>query len=306
MSIGLDDIQNAWQNLGYTSNSGGAGSGGSSSSSGLTSGLNTGLATLQTPGTVKSTAAASSGVANIPGINQVQLPSWMSTNPDANMSELLNTYSGIGAAFDPTAQVNARNAQIANNTSQGNQAANNAANEYSARAEQSGASGLGAGAVKAQSLMPVMSQNAQLRTDAADVAAKAHQDAISLASQVAGTIGQLRNSYLSSLTSYATGQQTLALNTYQAQQSAAGQAANTALGYAQTQADVYKANLAATQQSNDSARLAATSLLTAPGPSGNFTTDNNGNVTSGQSSYTALKNWQAAKAGAQSTLQGMM
>lgn len=301
MSIGINDMQSAWQNFGL-SNGGGGGS--SSAGSAL---MGTGqFASLQTPSSVNNTASASSGSAAVPGINQVQLPSWLSSNPDASMKELTDTYAGIGAAFDPTAQVNARNNQIAYQTSQGGQTANNAATEYSNRAAQAGGSGLGAGAVKAQAMMPVMSANAQLRTDAADVAAKAHQDAISLASQVAGTIGNLRQSYLSTLTSYATGQQQLALSKYQAQQQAAGQAANTALGYAQTRADVYKSSLAATQSSNDSARLAATSLLGAPGPSGNYTTDNNGNVISGQSSYTALKNWQGAKSSAQSALLGMI
>lgn len=293
-------MQAAWQSLGLSNG------GGSSSLSLSGSGGGSALASLQTPSSVTNTAAASSGTANVPGINQVQLPSWLSSNGDANMKELLDTYSGIGAAFDPTGQVNARNAQIGYNTTAGNQAANNAATEYSNRAQQSGGSGLGAGAVKAQALMPVMSQNAQLRTDAADVAAKSHQDAITLASQVAGTIGNLRSSYLNTLTQYSTGQQQLALSKYQAEQGAAGQAANTALGYAQTQADMYKTQLSATQSANDSKRLAATSLLSAPGPSGNYTTDNNGNVLSGQTAYNNVKNWQGAKSSAQQALLGMI
>lgn len=291
-------MQSAWQNLGLSN-------GGSASMSGM-SGLGGGFAGLQTPSSVQSAASGLSSSASIPGINQVQLPSWLSGSADTNLKELTDTYAGISTAFDPSAQVAARNNQIGYNTSAGNQAANNAATDYSNRAAQSGASGLGAGAVKAQSLMPVLSQNAQLKTDAADVAAKAHQDATSLAAQVAGTIGQLRTSYLNSLTQYATGQQQLALSQYQAQQSAAGQAAQIGLGYANTNADLYKSQLSASLQTNDDKRLAATSLLTAPGPSGNFTTGPNGQVLSGASTYNALKNWQSAKANATSTLAGML
>lgn len=292
-------MQSAWQNLGLSN-------GGSASMSGM-SGLGGGFAGLQTPSSVQNTASGMSANANIPGINQVQLPSWLSSSgANSNIKELTDTYAGIGAAFDPSAQVAARNNQIGYNTSAGNQAANNAATDYSNRAAQSGASGLGAGAVKAQSLMPVLSQNAQLRTDAADVAAKAHQDATSLAAQVAGTIGQLRTSYLSSLTQYATGQQQLALSQYSAQQNAAGQAAQIGLGYANTNADLYKSQLSASLQANDSKRLAATSLLTAPGPSGSYTTGPNGQVLSGATTYNNMKNWQTAKANATSTLAGMM
>lgn len=142
-------------------------------------------------------------------INDIKMPSWMSTDPNQNLGELIQSYAGVGAAFDPSGQVQTRNDAIGYNTSQGGQAANNAATEYSARAAQSGASQLGAGVVKAQAMLPVMQQNAALKTDAADVAAKSHQQAAGLASQIASTIGQLRTSYLNSLTGYATDQQRL-------------------------------------------------------------------------------------------------
>jgi len=162
---------------------------------------NSGVASLQ-----------QSGVADI---NSIKLPSWMSTNPDQNLGELLQSYAGVGAAFDPTGQVQARNDAIGYNTSAGGQAANNAATEYANRAAQSGGSSLGAGVVKAQAMLPVMQQNAALKTDAADVAAKSHQQAVSLSSQIASTIGQLRNSYLQSITGYATDQQRMQLQSGQ-------------------------------------------------------------------------------------------
>ena len=151
-------------------------------------------------------AALQSGV---PPVNSVQMPSWLNTNPDANLRELLDTYSGISSAFDPSGQVQARNDAIGYNTSAGTQNANNAATEYANRASQSGASSLGAGVVKAQAMLPILAQNSALKTDAADIAAKSHKEGIALAGQISSTISSLRNSYLQSLTGYTEGQQRL-------------------------------------------------------------------------------------------------
>lgn len=287
MSIGINDMQQAWQSFGMNSNGG------------------SGLASLQTPSSLGNAQNQISAHANIPGINGIEMPSWLSKNPDSNMGELLQSYAGVGAAFDPTGQVQARNDAIGYNTSAGGQAANNAATEYSNRAAQSGASGLGAGVVKAQAMMPVLAQNAALKTDAADVAAKAHQEGATLASQIAGTIANLRTSYLSTLTGYAQGQQGLALDRYKAEQSTALGAGQQALGYAQTQADMWKTMMSQQQQGNSDARLAATSLLNAQAPTGQWTTNNQGNVISGQDAYNSVKNWGSARERAQQALLGM-
>lgn len=160
---------------------------------------------------------------SVPNINGIQMPDWLKGNTDNQLAELTQTYGGINTAFDPSGQVQARNDAIGYNTSAGTQAANNAATEYSNRAAQSGASQLGAGVVKAQAMLPVLSQNAALKTQAADVAAQSHQAAAGLAAQVASTIGNLRQSYLQTLTGYAQGQQQMSL---QNQQFNAGQAQN--------------------------------------------------------------------------------
>lgn len=187
--------------------------------------MNKQLATLQNP--VNSSSANTSSF-NLASAGNVALPSWLQANPDDQMHELLQSYAGIGAAFDPTAQVTARNDAIGYNTTAGNQAANNAASEYANRAQQSGASALGAGVVKAQAMLPVFQQNAALKTDAADVAAKAHADAAGLASQIASTIGNLRMSYLNTLTGYVQGQQSLSLDAYKATSANASDAARLA------------------------------------------------------------------------------
>lgn len=177
----------------------------------------------------RSVSGAGNGVAGlqnsggVPSPNSIQLPSWLNQNPDSQLGELMSTYGGIQSAFDPSGQVQARNDAIGYNTSEGTQAANNAATEYANRATQSGGSALGAGVVKAQAMLPVLSQNAALKTDAADVAARAHHDAASLASQVASTIGQLRTSYLGTLAGYTSDQQRMQM---QGNQFNVGQANN--------------------------------------------------------------------------------
>lgn len=276
-------MQQSWQNMGM---------GGS------------GFASLQAPQSLTNTASGSNR-ANIPGINQVELPSWMGGSPDSSMGELLQTYSGIGAAFDPSGQVAARNEAIGYNTSAGGQAANNAATEYSNRASQSGASQLGAGVVKAQAMMPVFARNASLKTDAADVAAKSHREAAGLAAQISSTIGQLRQSYLSTLTGYATGQQGLALDRYKAEQASTSQAQQTQLGYASLQADMYKQAASAQQQRDGEARLAATTLLNQPRPFGMYSQDNQGNVNGGKDFYQQLQDWNSSRSRASQALNGM-
>lgn len=301
MSIGINEMQQAWQNFN------GANPGWQSmSASGSSSGGGTGLAALQTPGPIQMAQQGMSSQANVQGINQIEMPSWLNPNPDSNMGELLAAHSGIGAAFDPTGQVNARNAAIGYNTSAGTQAANNAATEYSNRAAQSGASQLGGGAVKAQAMMPVLSQNAALKIDAADTAAKAHQEGTALAAQIGATIGELRQNYLSTLTGYATGQQGLQLEKYKAEQNAAQGAGSLALGYAGLQADAYKTSLSKSQQDSDQKRLAAMALLNQQSPTGMYNTDNQGNVTSGKSTYDAISNWGSSRDTAQNALLGML
>lgn len=299
------DIQNAWNNLGMGNFSGTMQS---SASTGRNiyrgAGGSSGVASLQDP--LSLAASGISSKANVPGMNQVELPSWLSTNPDQNMGELLSAYGGIGAAFDPTEQVAARNNAIGYNTSAGTQMANNAATEYSNRAAQSGASQLGAGVVKAQAMMPVLAQNAALKTDAADIAAKTHQEGASLAAQIASTIGNLRTSYLQTLTQTAMGQQQLALQKFQAEQSAAQGAGQLQLGWAGLQADQYKSSMAAKQGESDQARLAAMALLGQRSPSGQYSVDNQGKVMGGQDVYNAYKNWQTNQTSAQNTLRGML
>lgn len=264
------------------------------------------FATLQTP-TAQSNAANQTNAAfQLPSASGIRLPSWLSSNANSQMGELLKSYSAIPAAFDPTDQVNARNNAIGFNTAAGTQAANNAASEFANRASQSGGSALGAGVVKAQSMMPVLQQNAALRTDAADVAARAHQSAATLASQIAGTIGQLRTSYLQTLTGFVGNQQALALDTYKANQGVAGDAANRQYQYAALAEQARQANQSASVTRNNSALTAAQALMASHGPSGAWTTNNQGQVVSGQNDFNTYNSWNDSRTSANNYLKGLL
>lgn len=207
----------------------------------------------------------------------------------------MQTYKGIPGAFDSSKQVGAINAQIGSQTTAGMQAANNAASQYAAAAQQAGGSTLGAGVVKAQSMMPVYAANAGLRTEAANVAAQNSQAAAGLAANVASTIGNLRQSYLNTLAGYTTSQQQLGLQTYEATQNVASQAANRQLQAASIAAQQQQAQVAAAQ-----------ALLAQKGPTGSYTTNNMGQVTSGQSTMNALNSWNQSRATATNYLLGLV
>ena len=270
------------------------------------------LASLQTPASLvnaqNQVSVGPTGVqgSQMPRIGDAQLPSWLNANPDANLTELLGAYGNINNAYDPTGQVNARNNAIAYNTSAGTQAANNAATQYANRASQQGGSALGAGVVKAQALMPVFGANNKLQTDAADIAAKAHQEAATLSGQIASTISNLRQSYLGQLTDYATKQQQmtlqnnqfnsdLQLRNYSAQQGVASDAAKTALGYAQTRADLSKSLMSNSLQQSDIALRAASTVAGMKNPyGGQINQYNNGQA---MDAFSAARQQQNAQFG---------
>lgn len=77
------------------------------------------LATLQTPMAQAQAANSTNATSGLPGGGEVQVPDWLSGGMDKNISELLQTYGNVPKAFDPTAQVKARNDAIGYNTSAG-------------------------------------------------------------------------------------------------------------------------------------------------------------------------------------------
>lgn len=292
MNNPFNNLPKNWQSATFANI--GSGSGGS------------GFATLQTPAATSRASSQVNAGFQLPGADSINLPDWLNPNSDSQIGELLSSYAGVQSAFDPTAQVQARNDAIGYNTAAGGQAANNAASEYANRAAQQGGSTLGAGVVKAQAMMPVLAQNAALKTNAADVAAKAHQDAASLASQIAGTIGNLRTSYLSSLTGFVQGQQGLALDAFKANQAAAGSAADRELQYARLREEQRQSGLSASATQSNAGLSAAKLLMDSRGPSGMYTTDRYGQVNSGQNVANSHNVWTNSRTNAMSYLNGLL
>ncbi len=286
---------------------------------------NKNLASLQTPATDVAAANQVSASYNTTpaayvGGNQVQMPSWLNTNPDSNISELLAEYGNVGSEYDQMSQAQnkAYNDSIGYTIGAGTQAAGNAATEYANRAAQSGGSALGAGVVKAQAMMPTLKAANDLRLQGVNQAAETKQKGLDLSSQIAQTIGNLRQSYLGTLANYADSQSkamtannqfnaSLAQSDYAQRQKVAADAASRQQGYASLQNDWNKAALASYNQQNDTA-LKAAQLLTDKSrtPNAAYVTDNYGRVISGQDSYNTMKQYGQLQNQAYQSLGGML
>lgn len=127
-----------------------------------------------------------------------ELPDWLSTDPDALISELMQTYSGTGKMFDPTGIARSYNKSIDTAMGMGGQIADNAMRESIARAGLEGG-GANSAMVKAQSMLPVYEHTAGLRKDKALAVADVRAREAGMRAQLASAIGQMRTSYLSML-----------------------------------------------------------------------------------------------------------
>lgn len=135
-------------------------------------------------------------------LNNTTAPSWLMPN----FGELQDQYSKVPAEYQNAIAPlrNAFNNTVSYNTSLGTQAANSAAQEYTARAAQSGATSSASGVVRAQSLLPVFQQNAQARSQEAGTEAQFQTQAVNLQANIANQLASLRNSYASTLANFIT------------------------------------------------------------------------------------------------------
>lgn len=156
------------------------------------------------------------------------LPSWMPTQ-GANEAQLMEQYRGTNAAYDTNPfDVASQRLQVNVLTSALN-AGNNAARDYSNRARQSGASGMGAGLVKAEAQVGARATAGGMELERQRFDASQREAAATHATQIATTLGQLRDSYLKSLVSYATQEDAISAQfttANRAREDAAGQRGN--------------------------------------------------------------------------------
>lgn len=126
------------------------------------------------------------------------LPSWLNPNPNALTRELKQTYKGLPGIFDTAGMEGAYDDEIATVGGMGGQIATNAAREAIARSGQTGGQ-VNSEMAKAQSMLPVFQQTGALAKDKANAMLDAAKAQASIQAQVAGTLGQLRTSYLANL-----------------------------------------------------------------------------------------------------------
>ena len=130
------------------------------------------------------------------------LPSWLSTDPTSTTKQLQDSYNGIDAAYDPTAQIASLQKQSSGAIDTANRASGNAASEYAYRDMLSGGNAGGAGAMKAQIQLQGLNQANQYGTQAATISDTARQQANAAKLGAAEQIGSIQNNYLGTLTSF--------------------------------------------------------------------------------------------------------
>lgn len=129
------------------------------------------------------------------------IPAWL---PGLNTGELSQQYRDLGKSFDTSPYDVASKSQESRVLTTALNAGNNAATEYANRARQSGSSGLGAGLVKAEAGVGAQKSAGEIALQRAQFDASQREKAAGLASQIASTLGNLRDSYLKSIVDYAT------------------------------------------------------------------------------------------------------
>jgi hypothetical protein len=124
------------------------------------------------------------------------------TSP-GDMHELVDQYNKVGEAYSTSDYDQANLGQQSRMLTTALNAGNAAATEYANRARQSGGSALGAGLMKAQAAVGARKSAGELELKRQEFDASQRKEAAGLASQIATTLGTLRESYLKTLLGYA-------------------------------------------------------------------------------------------------------
>lgn len=129
------------------------------------------------------------------------IPAWL---PPEGNSQLLDQYNQVASQFDTSGYDTASQGQQSRLLTTALNAGNNAATEYANKARQAGGSGMGAGLIKAQASVGARKAAGEMELERQRFDASQRKEAAGLASQIATTLGNLRDSYLKTLVSYAT------------------------------------------------------------------------------------------------------
>jgi hypothetical protein len=159
-------------------------------------GFSGGGVTTDPSGTSTATAGSNPAYARVSSI-----PTWL---PRLNTGELSTEYSNIGKNFDTSGFDVASKGNESRVLTTALNAGNNAATEYANRARQSGGSGMGAGLIKAEAGVGAQKSAGEIALQREQFDASQREKAAGLASQIATTLGNLRDSYLKTIVNYAT------------------------------------------------------------------------------------------------------
>lgn len=186
---------------------------------------------VQTVNPTKVNTSSSSTVNSlIPKVGTADLPSYLPANNNSQIAELTAFMKNLPGYFDTSGLEKAYDTQIAFNENLGRQTATNASREFITRQGQQGGDTSLGGLVRAQALLPVLQQSADItgkkeaaKLDASSALAKITGDA-------AAQAGQLRTSYLNTLADYTSNLQQLSTNATLEQQKQAEQTRQFGLG----------------------------------------------------------------------------
>ncbi len=228
-----------------------------------------------------------------------------------SIGKLSQQYGNVSDAYDVSGTLNAFNKANQNQLTAGESSANTASQKFQASQLPGMNSQLGASVIRSQALLPYLQQSTQNQLTASQYADSAKKEALNTSASIAGQLAQLQQTYTNSLAAYNSGRSNFALNYAQGQsgqqldasknqvsswlqqQQNQGQLAenareaNLSNALANRQLTLQAAQKATDQQQQASALY----LQNAKPPSGAWTTDNRGRVTSGQASYNALQDY---------------
>lgn len=126
------------------------------------------------------------------------LPDWMNTDPNTLNQELMDQYNNVGM-MGANRAARKIDKQKALTLSSGTQSANNAGLDYASRIMQQGGSAAAAGAVKAQAMMPVLKQVADIEVGKQAMLMDARKTMAMRRDALASQLAQSRQSYLNTL-----------------------------------------------------------------------------------------------------------
>ena len=131
------------------------------------------------------------------------LPPWMSPMGKVT-GESEKAFSDIPGLFNTGPYAQAVNESIGRISTTARNASQNAAAEYANKVRQAGGTTAAAGLVKAQGMVGAEKTVGDIRTQAAQYILDQREKQATLSGQIANNLGNLRNSYLSTLAGYAT------------------------------------------------------------------------------------------------------